>query len=109
EDRWMHGKAALSPRSGATWASENAARRQRDQADASRPKRYNRAAIGLPWSEGWDRSQRERVCRAARTAASERATLAMSDHPDDAILAAAERRNRDRRIAQIVAAAPAVG
>src|SRR5262245_48499265 len=26
EDRWIHGKAAASPRSGATWASENAAR-----------------------------------------------------------------------------------
>jgi hypothetical protein len=25
EDRWMHGKAAASPRNGATWASENAA------------------------------------------------------------------------------------
>jgi hypothetical protein len=31
----------------------------------------------------------------------------MSDHPDDAaILAESERRHRDRRIAQIVAAAP---
>jgi len=32
----MHGKAAASPRSGATWASEYVARHQRDQADAKR-------------------------------------------------------------------------
>jgi hypothetical protein len=30
----MDGKAAAGPRSGPTWASENAARRQRDRADA---------------------------------------------------------------------------
>jgi hypothetical protein len=36
EDRWVHGNAAVSLRSGATWASANAARRQRDQADVKR-------------------------------------------------------------------------
>jgi len=47
DDRWMHGKAAASPRSGATWASENAARRQRDRADAKVPRYRDTRVAGM--------------------------------------------------------------
>src|SRR4029453_13607479 len=47
EDGWMHGKPAASPRSGATWASENAARRQRDRADAKVPRHRDTRVAGM--------------------------------------------------------------
>src|SRR5512132_425055 len=67
EDRWMHGKAAASPRSGATWASENAASvylrgprgnveqrgafpwgaHQRDRADAKVPRHRDTRVAGM--------------------------------------------------------------